>query len=278
MAEREHDWIDIDGVRLAVAALATDGTPIAPDRLREIGRPVLVFLHEGLGCIALWRGFPAALCAALDLPGLLYDRQGFGLSDGLVLDRRIGYLEHEAHTVLPELLRRLDIGPHVAIGHSDGASIALLHGAGRVGARPDPNLRAIVSMAAHVFVEPVTVAGILDAKRAFETTDLPTRLARYHGDKTARTFANWAELWVTDEFRAWSMTDRLADIRVPVLALQGAEDEYGTPRQVEAICAGTGGPSVPVILPACAHIPHLQQPDRVRELIRAFVARVLETG
>lgn len=260
--------VEAGGHRLAVERLQ----PPAPAGPRAGGdAPWLVFLHEGLGSMAQWRDLPERLVAATNCPALLYDRWGFGGSEKLALPRPDDYLEREAVLVLPELLRRCGIERPVLIGHSDGGSIALLYAA----AFPE-RPRGLVTLAAHVFVEDVTIAGIEAAVERWRTSDLPRRLARYHGAKAETVFRGWAETWLRPSFRGWRMTDRLARISCPLLAIQGADDAYGSEAQVAAIVSGVSGPAQPLILPGCGHAPHLEAPEAVRAAIERFIAALPE--
>ena len=228
--------------------------------------PTLVFLHEGLGSIAQWKGFPAVLVAATGLPGLIYERWGFGGSEPLALPRPRDYLTEEAEVALPELLQECGIERPLLIGHSDGGSIALLYAA----AFPDRPV-ACITEAAHVFVEKVTLAGIREADEAWRTTDLPARLARYHGDQAETVFRGWTETWLRNDFRDWRMTERLGAITCPLLVIQGADDQYGTRAQVEAIVDGSAGPATPLIVPDCGHAPHAEQQVVVLEAMARFI-------
>lgn len=232
-------------------------------------RPSLVFLHEGLGSILQWRDVPRRLAAMTGLPALVYERWGYGASDPLTLPRPDDYLEREALAALPELLAACGVHRHVLIGHSDGGTIALLHAA----ARP-AGLLGIVCEAAHVFVEDCTIEGIGRAVEAWRTTDLPRRLARYHGDRVETVFRGWAETWLRPSFRTWRITERLPDVHCPVLVIQGADDAYGTAAQVEAITEGVGGPAESLIVPGCGHAPHLEAPDAVLPAIARFIEQV----
>lgn len=226
----------------------------------------MVFLHEGLGCIAMWKDFPARLCERLGCEGVVYDRWGYGRSEAFDRPRTVRYLHDEAELFLPEVLDALAVPRALLFGHSDGGTIALLFAA----AHPE-RTAALVTEAAHVFVEEVTLAGIKAAGEAYATTDLPRRLARYHGEKTDGVFKAWYDTWLSPEFRSWNIEAALPRITAPILILQGAEDEYGTPSQVEAIARGVGGPATSAILPGCAHVPHLQAPDLVLDRVAAFV-------
>ena len=231
--------------------------------------PTLVFLHEGLGGIAQWKGFPRDLCRATGLPGLVYERWGFGDSERLVLPRPKDYMAIEAERALPEVLEACGIARPVLVGHSDGASIALLYAA----AHPD-RVSACVSLAAHVFVEDVTIQGIRAVVARWDNGDLRRRLSRFHGDNTETMFRGWAETWLRPEFRDWSIEDRLAAITCPLLVIQGECDEHATLAQVEAIARAAAGPVETYIVPRCGHSPHLQARPAVLERVAGFVDRL----
>ncbi|MBV8030939.1 MAG: alpha/beta hydrolase [Betaproteobacteria bacterium] len=232
------------------------------------GAPVLVFLHEGLGSIGQWRDFPSRVAAATGCRALVYERYGYGQSDILEEPRRsVRFMHDEALQSLPEMLSSLGIENPVLIGHSDGASIALIYaGAGHP-------VRALAVMAPHVFIEPVCISSIEEAARKFETTDLPARLGRYHRD-ARRTFYGWADVWRDPEFEAWDIrNDYLPGIRCPVLALQGREDEYGTMAQLDEIADRVKGPCELVKLERCGHSPFRDRPEETLASIAGFIAR-----
>jgi pimeloyl-ACP methyl ester carboxylesterase len=227
-------------------------------------RPTLVVLHEGLGSIELWKDFPTQVAAATGCGTLVYSRYGYGQSDLLQEKRDVGYMHREALVSLPEVLASQVIDNPVLIGHSDGASIALIH----AGARKWP-VAGLVLMAPHVFVEDVTVASIAEAKVAYETTDLPKKLGRYHAD-VDRTFWGWNDIWLAPAFRAWNIEESLPAITAPTLLIQGADDEYGTTAQLDAIAGGVKGPCETLVLPACKHSPHRDQPEATLQAIARF--------
>jgi len=232
----------------------------------EQGRPTLVFLHEGLGSIRQWRDFPARLCAATGCPGLVYDRYGYGQSDVLAEPRRaVRFMHDEGLISLPDVLSGLKIKNPILIGHSDGASIALIHaGSGRA-------VRGVVAMAPHVFIEPLCLKSIDKAKVAFETTDLAARLGRYHKD-ARKTFYGWADVWLDPEFKGWDIRgDFLPNVRCPVLAIQGHDDEYGTMEQLEELRRRVDGPCELMKLERCGHAPFRDQPEVVTAKLTAFV-------
>ena len=237
----------------------------SPGAVRRPGE-ILLFLHEGLGSIAQWRDFPQALCRATGLPAVVYERWGYGGADPLDAPRTVRYLHEEALRSLPEVLRQLRIERSILIGHSDGGSIALIFSS----AWPE-KVRGIITEAAHVFVEEVTLAGIREAVRAYAASDLPERLSRYHGGNTDGAFRGWSDIWLSPAFREWNIEDCLAGVRCPVLAIQGQDDEYGTPAQVAAIVRGVSGPAEPLLVPGCGHIPHHQARGRVLDAMARFV-------
>jgi pimeloyl-ACP methyl ester carboxylesterase len=232
----------------------------------QINRPTLVLLHEGLGSVAMWRDFPARLAAATGCRTLVYSRYGYGQSDVLAESFTPDFMHREAREVLPELLVGFDIANPLLVGHSDGASIALLFAAD---AR-NP-VSGLVAMAPHWFVEEVSIRSIEAAKLTFETTDLPAKLARYHRD-ARRTFFGWNDIWLDADFRSWNIEGCLAAIPCPILAIQGVDDEYGTMAQVDAIAArAEASPGVELLkLADCRHSPHRDQPAAVIEAITRF--------
>jgi pimeloyl-ACP methyl ester carboxylesterase len=236
----------------------------------QINRPTLVLLHEGLGSVAMWRDFPSRLAAASGCRTLVYSRYGYGQSDVLQAPFGTDFMHREAREALPELLAALNIEKPVLVGHSDGASIALLHaGDGRFA------VDGLVVMAPHCFVEDISIRSIEAAKLAFESTDLPDRLAKYHRD-VRRTFYGWNDIWLDPAFRQWNIEDCLAGIRCPTLAIQGVDDEYGTMAQIEAVAEqATGAPDVELLkLADCRHSPHKDQPQAVIDAIVRFVDRL----
>lgn len=247
--------------------IESGGRRLAAERLTGAAAgPTLVFLHEGLGCIGFWKDFPEALCAAIGLPGFLWDRQGYGASDPPAEPRGVDYLAQEAERFLPPVLAAAGIERPILVGHSDGGTIALLHAA----AFPD-RVRAVVTLAAHVMVEEVTLAGIRTAVSAYEQGGLRRRLERFHGARTNAVFHAWADTWLSPGFRGWNVEARLLAVTAPLLVLQGAEDEYGTPAQVERILAGASGPARGQLLPSCGHAPHHQARDATLAAIAGFI-------
>ncbi|MCB1960368.1 MAG: alpha/beta hydrolase [Rhodocyclaceae bacterium] len=227
-------------------------------------RPTLVFLHEGLGCIDMWRDFPQQVCDRTGCGGVVYARAGYGRSSPQRQARGVDYMHREALDALPALLDRLAVDRPLLVGHSDGGSIALIHAARA--ARP---VRALVVMAPHEFVEEITLAGIRDARAAWQHTNLRERLARYHDDPDW-VFHSWNDTWLRPEFRDWNIEDCLPAIDCPVLALQGEDDEYATLRQIDVIAEAVPG-TTRLTLGQCGHSPQRDQAAQVIAAIAGFV-------
>lgn len=231
----------------------------------EGAQPTLVFLHEGLGSIRQWRDFPLLVAQATGRRTLVYNRYGYGDSDVLA-EARVGvrYMHDEALVALPQILAALGIEAPVLVGHSDGASIALIHaGAGNP-------VRGLALLAPHVFVEESGLASIAQVKTEFETTDMPERLAKSHADPR-KTFHLWNDVWLDPEFRKWNIEEYLPGVRVPVMAIQCEDDEFGTMAQLEALERGVNGPCELVKLRDCGHSPHRDQPQRTLDAVARFV-------
>lgn len=231
-------------------------------------KPALVFLHEGLGSIRQWRDFPLRVSRATGCPALVYSRYGYGHSDVLEEPRRsVRFMHEEALEVLPAVLAETGIRAPILVGHSDGASIALIHtGAGHP-------VRGLALMAPHVFVEEVCIRSIEQAKRDFETTDLPQRLGKYHRDPR-RSFYLWNDVWLDPEFLDWNIEEYLPGISCPVLAIQGRDDQYGTMAQLRAIALKVKGPCELVELEHCGHSAFRDQPEATLEAVSRFVAGI----
>lgn len=253
------DFLDIDGVRLETRWI---GAPAGPE-------PVLVFLHEGLGSVSLWRDFPDRVAAATGLPAFVYSRAGYGRSSPVALPRPLDYLEREGRDVLPRVLDAAGIGSAILVGHSDGASIALVHAAHDAGRR----VRALAVLAPHTFVEDLCVAAIAEVRETYRHGDLRARLERHHGANVDCAFRGWNDTWLNPGFRALELRPLLPRITVPVVVIQGEDDEYASLEQVDAVANGVGGPARALVLPRCGHSPQRDQPqqviDAVVELARA---------
>lgn len=263
MEHSERTFISIDGRQIEYQWL--EGS-------RE-DAPTLVFLHEGLGCVALWRDFPAQVAEATGCSVLVYSRFGYGHSAPCPLPRPIDYMHTEALHILPKVLSQLKIGEHILIGHSDGASIALIY----AGELLSPLLRGIITEAAHVFNEDICVSSIEQARTAYQETNLREKLAKYHRHVDV-AFWGWNDVWLHPEFRHWNIEPYLATIRVPLLVIQGEDDQYGTAAQVKAIVEQAGSKADAVLLPDCQHTPHRQQQEATLDLMSRFIKRLLDVG
>ena len=244
---------------------------LTPSHAGWEAKPPLVFLHEALGCAAMWHDFPARTVNDTGHGAIVYDRLGYGRSESNPRTRDTHYLHVEAEDMLPLVLDGLQIQRAILVGHSDGGSIALLAAA----AIPD-RIAGIVTLAAHVFVEPITLSGIRSTVAAFGPRQLEQRLARYHGDNTRTLFFAWAETWLSDGFRSWNIEACLGKIQCPALVIQGREDPYGSDRQVHAIVDGIGAHATPLLIDGCGHAPHRDASDGVREAIAHFVRHLPE--
>ena len=230
--------------------------------------PVIVFLHEGLGSVSTWRDFPARIAQATGCGTLVYSKWGHGRSDPLPVPRGVDFMHVEALETLPALLDALDVHRPLLLGHSEGASIALIHAGGA--GRP---VEGIVAMAPHVMVEEANLEAIRQAQASFETTDLRERLVRHHADPEA-TFRGWNDIWLAPRFRGWNIEAYLPRIACPVLAIRGEDDEYGTMLQLERTAQSV--PDVQVLkLASCGHSPHRDQPEAVIEAVARFFNSVL---
>jgi pimeloyl-ACP methyl ester carboxylesterase len=241
---------------------------------RPEAAPTLVFLHEGLGCVTMWRDFPARLAAATGLGALVYSRAGYGGSDPVPVPRPLRFMHDEALLVLPEVLKAVGIREAILVGHSDGGSIALIH----AGGVPATKVQALILEAPHVFAEDLSVRSIALAAESYRQGDLRARLERHHGANVDVAFWGWNRAWLDPGFRSWNIEEYLPRVQCPVLVIQGEDDEYGTLAQIAGIKAGCGGPVLRLVLPGCGHSPHRAQPDGTLLAMANFVGGVLRTA
>ncbi|MBS3805404.1 MAG: alpha/beta hydrolase [Oleiphilaceae bacterium] len=234
----------------------------------------LVLLHEALGSLDLWKGFPEQLALATGLDVVAYERRGYGESTPAEMPRPMDYLEREGDVWLPRLLDALQLQKVVLLGHSDGGSIALVG----AGAMPE-RVAGLITMAAHVSVDALTIKGIHEARERYQTTDLAQRLARRHGERGKQLFDAWQDTWLDETFQQrMNFEPWLANIGCPALVMQGDKDEYGLPDQVYAIVERIGARAQPVLIPEAGHFPHVEQPEFVLTAISDFLAsRVAES-
>ena len=225
--------------------------------------------------MSAWRDFPQRLSEACGCGALVYSRQGYGGSDRAPLPRSARFMHDAALTELPEVLDRTGVREAILVGHSDGASIALIYAGSE--SRPCP-VRGLLLEAPHLFVEPVCLEAIAAAVRSYRSGDLRSALSRHHATDVDATFRGWSEVWLSPEFRDWDIEAILPRIAVPILALQGEEDAYGTLAQIEAIAARAGGFVELVALAGCGHSPHRDQASRTLEAMASFVRREILSG
>ncbi|KAA3628361.1 MAG: alpha/beta hydrolase [Proteobacteria bacterium] len=255
--QSETGFLTVDGVRLEYARFAA----------AQADLPTLVFLHEGLGCVALWKDFPERVAAATGCEVFVYSRIGYGKSDPVEVPRPLSYMHIEGLEVVSKVLDAAGIGEAVLVGHSDGGSIALVN----AGAVHDRRVTGLVLLAPHVFNEAVCVESIRKVKIAYETTELRDKLARLHGDNVDCAFWGWNHAWLDPDFMQWNIEEYLPGVKVPILAIQGEDDEYGTLAQLDAIERQVNGPTERLVLPDCGHSPHRDQPEATLEAITGFV-------
>lgn len=234
--------------------------------------PTLIFLHEGLGCVSMWRNFPEVLARATGCGALVYSRLGYGKSDPWALPRPIQFMHHEAFKVLPEIIGLLGIEKYILIGHSDGGSIALIFAGG---VKP-LSLKGLITEAAHVFCEKISVESIREAKQAFMHGELRKKLEKHHGKNTECAFWGWNDVWLHPDFRDWNIEEYLPGIDVPILAIQGEDDQYGTMEQVIAISKSVTGPSRVLKLQDCRHHPHMEQRETTLDAMIQFIQEIKE--
>ncbi len=244
-----------------IAIVRTDGFP---------DRPTIIFLHDSLGCIKLWRDFPEKLGELTKCNILVYDRQGYGESCSFSFSKRDNYYMEQEADLLNQLLDFWQIKKAILFGHSDGGSIALI----TAGKYPD-KIQGIITEGAHIFVEDVTINGIEEAIKLYKTTDLKTKLKKYHGNKTDEMFWAWASTWTTDEFRNWNIEEFLPKIVCDSLIIQGEEDEYGTLKQVENITTQTNGQSTQLVIPNVKHTPHKEIPELILQKASEFINQII---
>ena len=237
-------------------------------------KTTLVFLHEGLGSTSMWRDFPEKLADATGYRTFVFSRFGYGQSHPCRLPRPIRFMHDEGLTVLPEVLKSARIYNYVLIGHSDGGSIALIH----AGGLPAKGLRGVITEAAHVFCEELTIQSIQKAKTAFLNGNLRRQLEKYHGANTDTAFWGWNDVWLHPDFIKWNIERYLPKIRVPVLAIQGEDDNYGTQAQIMAIAHQAGAGAETVMLSACGHSPHRDQEAETLRVMIHFIRRLTTTG
>ncbi|HVZ53754.1 MAG TPA: alpha/beta hydrolase [Pseudolabrys sp.] len=240
---------------------------------RPDAAPTIVMLHEGLGCVGLWGDFPERLQKATGLGVFVYSRAGYGQSSPAALPRPLSYMHDEARDVLPALLDAIGFQRGLLLGHSDGASIAAIY----AGTHQDHRVGGLILIAPHFFTEDMGIASIEEARKVYESGDLKRRLARWHKNVDS-AFLGWNGAWLDPDFRKWDITEQLAYIRVPILIVQGVDDQYGTVKQIEAAERECYCPVEVALLPGAKHSPQREAPEATLNTIADFVARILEVA
>ncbi|MGA1598367.1 MAG: alpha/beta fold hydrolase [bacterium] len=260
------NWNPEASLELSVRGVRLEGRCWGPAPEEAL---TLVLLHEGLGSVGLWKAFPQQLAERSGCGVFAYSRAGYGRSDPVALPRPLDYMTREADETLGFVLDQVGSSRVILLGHSDGASIASLY----AGRHPDARVLGVVLMAPHFFTEPGGLASIAEARTVYQTTDLPQKLARYHADPD-NAFWGWNQAWLDPGFRSWNIEFCLKELSVPVLAIQGQDDQYGTSAQVEVLKEHLNGSAEVHLLEDCRHSPHFEQPERTLNLIAQFVRQV----
>ncbi|MEM7214542.1 MAG: alpha/beta hydrolase [Pseudomonadota bacterium] len=257
--DQASGFLEIGGSRLEYVC---HGPP--PDQAYTI-----ILLHEGLGCVGLWKDFPQALSDTSGFGVFAYSRAGYGKSSPVSLPRPLDYMTREAVDILPCILDAIGFRHGVLMGHSDGATIAAIH----AGMAEDFRVRGLVLMAPHFFTEPDGLAAIAEARESFENTDLREKLGRYHDDPE-NAFCGWNDAWLDPGFEEWNVSDVIDYFRIPVLAIQGSEDQYGTMAQIDEIENRIYSPFDTLILNGCGHAPHVERRAETLAAVSEFTTRL----
>lgn len=247
-------------------------TPDEGAKQFQFSKAPIVLMHDSLGCVDLWRDFPAQLCRALERPVIAYDRLGFGKSDARIGRPSLDFIAEEAPNYFPALYEQLELERVILLGHSVGGGMGI-HCAAQLGT----HCEALITIAAQVFAEERTLEGIRAARESFKEPSQRDRLARYHADKTDWVLDAWIENWLDPGFASWSVVGVLPSVYAPILALHGERDEYGTTQHAKLISGLCGGPSQMELLPSIGHVPHREQPQQVIDLLAAFLRRLPAT-
>ena len=258
-SENPKTPLTVDGKQLEYFALGP-----SPDKA-----PTIVLLHEGLGCAALWRDFPAKLAQATGMGVFVYSRLGYGQSDAAELPKPLDFMTREAVDVLPQVLDQMGFERGILMGHSDGATIAAIY----AGSVADLRVRGLVLMAPHFFTEPAGLESIRETKKTFETTDMAQKMAKYHKNPEI-AFRGWNDVWLDPKFESWNVAEVIDYLRIPTLAIQGRDDQYGTLGQIEEIENRAYSPVDTVVLDDCQHAPHLEQTEAVLAAVSEFATRL----
>ena len=257
---KERFFLAIDGVNLEASCF---GAPPSE-------APTIIILHEGLGCVELWKDFPSHLAEATGCGVFAYSRRGYGKSDEAILPRLTSYMHDEAKDVLPQVLEVIGVEQGIILGHSDGGSIASIY----MGNTPSLNIVGLCLLAPHFFTEPVCLESIAQVRASFECSSLEKRLQKYHNN-AKHTFLGWADVWLDPHFVKWNIEDYTQNIKNPTLVIQGKQDQYGTTAQITSLQKNIQAPLTTVMINECKHSPHLEKEKEVLEAIVRFVREVV---
>lgn len=236
----------------------------------EKNKPTLIFLHEGLGCVRMWKDFPQKVSQKTGCPALVFSRLGYGNSDPCPLPWKINFMHKQALRILPEIIKKADIKTYILVGHSDGGSIGIIFS----GSPCAKGLKGLITQAAHVFCEQKTVESIRQAKINYEHQDLRQLLEKYHGENTENAFRGWNDVWLAPKFINWNIEKYLTRIDIPMLAIQGKDDQYGTIKQIESIKNHVKHVK-PYLVDDCGHSPHLEQQKIVLNIMAEFIHQIV---
>jgi len=233
-------------------------------------RPTLIFLHEGLGCVRMWKDFPENLSRYTECPALVFSRLGYGSSDPCPLPWKINFMHKEALRILPDVIKKAGINTYILIGHSDGGSIGIIFS----GSRQAKGLKGLITLAAHVFCEQKSVESIQQAKIHYEHHDLKQRLEKYHGANTDNAFRGWNDVWLAPGFMNWNIEKYLSRIDIPMLAIQGTNDQYGTVKQIESIEHHVKHVKS-YLVDDCGHSPHIEKQKIILPIMGRFIHQIV---
>lgn len=250
--------------------LATRKIEIQWHQTGQKDHPTLIFLHEGIGCVEMWKDFPRKVSQETGCPVLVFSRFGYGNSDLYPNPWKINFMHKEALRILPEIIKETQIKNYILIGHSDGGSIAIIF----AGGPHSKGLKGVITEAAHVFCEPITINCIQQAKINYEQHTLRQGLKKYHGKNTENAFRGWNDVWLNPTFINWNIEKYLSRIKVPLLAIQGKDDQYGTEKQIESIKSHVNHAKT-YLIDDCRHSPHLEQPEKILNIMTQFIYKIV---
>lgn len=260
------DWTDTPSGLLQVGDTGIEYVCWGPPPSKA---PTIVMLHEGLGCLALWRDFPKRVAEVTGMGVFAFSRPGYGQSDPVDLPRPLDFMTREATGFLPRLLDAIGFERGILFGHSDGATVAAIH----AGSVEDFRVRGLILMAPHFFTEPMGLAAIAEAKTAYDSGELKAKMMKYHRNPDV-AFRGWNDTWLDPKFKSWNVAEVIDYFRIPCLAIQGRDDQYGTLDQIEVIEERSYAPVDPVVIDNCRHAPHLEQPQAVLDAVAEYAARL----